>query len=155
MSHQKKLAVLRRAQAGDGPIIYRLICELAEYEQARSSVAITVDTLEEQLSSITPSFHTLLAEVDGQAVGFALYYYGFSTWVGKRIHLDDIYVDPAYRGHGIGRQLMESIYQIAQEEDIQRTDWMVLGWNKTAIDFYLRMGAYAMNEWITMRYEPK
>jgi GNAT superfamily N-acetyltransferase len=128
---------------------------LADYEHAKAD---EVRTTEENLLlhgfGAVPRFHCTIAEWEGAPAGFALYFYNFSTWEGKHgIYLEDLFVLPAFRKHGIGRALLQRLAQIAIEQDCTRLVWQVLDWNQMAIDFYESIGAQKMGEWFTYRME--
>ena len=93
-------------------------------------------------------FEFFVAEVDGEIVGMALYFFAYYTWVGKSLYLDDLYVKPEYRGLNIGKALLEKIIEVAKEENCMRMRWQVLDWNNTAIEFYKKMNASLSQEWI-------
>jgi len=98
--------------------------------------------------------HALIAFVDDAAVGFALYFYNFSTFLGKRgIYLEDIYVEPEHRGRGIGSALLKRLAKIAKDENCGRMEWSVLTWNQPSIDFYHRLGAVTMDDWRIFRLQ--
>lgn len=146
-------ARLRAAGPDDAETLRRLIVDLATYEREPAAVHVTVDELRDQLAAARPPFECLLAEDDdGAAVGFALYFHNYSTWRGRQgLYLEDLYVEPARRGHGIGRQLLARLAQLALERGCARMEWAVLDWNAPAIAFYTRLGARAMAEWTTFR----
>ena len=141
----------RTAKENDVPIILKFIKELAEYENLSSEVVATEDILREWL------FEKKIAEVifateDGEAVGFALYFHNFSTFLGRGgIYLEDLYVKEAYRGKGYGKGLLRRLAQIAVERGCGRLEWSCLDWNTPSIDFYLSLGATPMSEWTIYR----
>jgi GNAT superfamily N-acetyltransferase len=129
-----------------------MIRELAEFERSLDEVEATDDRLRASLFAAAPLAFCHLAEVDGEPVAFALWFVNFSTWVGKHgIYLDDLYVRPAARGHGVGRQLLATLAAICVERGYDRLDWWVLDWNADAIRFYRSIGAVAMDEWTVQR----
>jgi GNAT superfamily N-acetyltransferase len=143
---------IRPAIPGDIPQILTFIRELAEYERepdaARASHA---DLLRDGFSE-PRRFHCLIAEQGNEPAGFALYFYSYSTWVGRAgIYLEDLFVRPIFRGKGIGKALLSRVAAAAVAEGCARLEWAVLDWNQPAIDFYHRMGATPMSEWTTMR----
>jgi diamine N-acetyltransferase len=145
---------IRRATPDDADALVRLILELAEYEQLRDEAEPDAESLRDQLQSgRQPHCGALLAETDdGTAVGFALFFRSYSTFLTNfGMHLEDLYVQPEHRGEGIGFALLRRVAQIARELDCERLDWAVLDWNTTAIDFYRQIGAEPLNEWTTMR----
>ena len=143
---------ISRATARDVPLIQQLIRELAEYERAPDEAVATVDGLTTALFGETPQAEVLLAHVGDDPAGFALFFYNFSTWTGKRgIYLEDIFVRPPMRRHGIGAALFREIARIAVERDCPRLEWSVLNWNELAINFYKKIGATAKDDWTTFR----
>jgi GNAT superfamily N-acetyltransferase len=143
---------IRTATETDVPIILSLIRELAEYERAPDAVVATETGLREVLFGPNRSAEVLLALEKGEPVGFAVYFYNFSTWLGRPgLYLEDLFVRPAVRGKGHGRALLERLAQIAQERGCGRMEWAVLDWNDPAIQFYRKLGAEPMNEWTVFR----
>ena len=143
---------LRSAQLADVPDILALIRELAEYEKLAHEAVADEATLAAQLFGDTPAAEVVIAEVDGQPAGFALFFHNFSTFLGKRgLYLEDLYVKPAYRGLGLGRRLMAHLAGLAIERDCGRFEWSVLDWNAPAIAFYRELGAQPMDEWTVQR----
>jgi GNAT superfamily N-acetyltransferase len=143
---------IRPATPDDVPVILRFIRELAEYEREPHAVrAKEADLLRDGFGE-TPRFRCVIAEVDVLPVGFALFFTTYSTWRGHHgIRLEDIYVTPAMRGHGIGKALLAHVAGIAVAEGCPRLEWDVLVWNAPAIGFYERMGARMLTEWRIMR----
>lgn len=140
---------LRPAGPGDAPEIHRLIVALATYEREPDAVEVTPDTLRDQLAAERPPFACLLAEADDhQVVGFALYFHNYSTWRGRPgLYLEDLFVEPAHRGRGIGRALLVALARIAVERGCARMEWAVLDWNAPAIAFYQGLGARPVDGW--------
>ena len=140
------------AQASDCTSILRLVKALADYEKLSSEVSATAYDLERALFGAQPKARALLAFSDNAPVGFALYFYTFSTFLGKPgLYLEDIFVEPEHRGKGIGSALLKRIAKIACEEQCGRVEWSVLTWNQPSIDFYHRLGAVTMEDWRTFR----
>lgn len=111
-------------------------------------VVATEADLRKALFTVPPAVHCLVAEADGRAVGFALYFFNFSTFTGRPgLYLEDVYVQPASRGRGIGKALLKELAGVAVERGCRRFEWVALDWNKPAIDFYTSIGAKAMEEW--------
>ena len=134
------------------PLILQLIRELAEYERAPQDAVATEPQLREVLFGEKPSAEVLLAFEKEEAVGFAVYFFNFSTWLGRPgLYLEDLFVRPETRGKGYGRALLERLAQIAQERGCGRMEWAVLDWNEPAIQFYEKLGAKAMEEWTVFR----
>ena len=143
---------LRSAQLTDVPDILALIRELAEYEKLAHEAVADEATLAAQLFGDTPAAEVVIAEVDGQPAGFALFFHNFSTFLGKRgLYLEDLYVKPEYRGLGLGRRLMVHLAGVAVARDCGRFEWSVLDWNAPAIAFYRELGALPMDEWTVQR----
>ena len=152
MSDNSDRVRIARATKRDVPLILQFIRELAEYERAPNEAVATIEGLSEALFGAQPQAEVLLAHFDGEPAGFALFFYNFSTWTGKRgIYLEDIFVRPPLRRHGIGASLFREIATIAVERDCPRLEWAVLNWNELAINFYNKIGATAKDDWTTFR----
>jgi GNAT superfamily N-acetyltransferase len=146
---------LRPATADDVPTILELIRGLAEYEQLAHEAQATPDLLREHGFGPRPVFEAVLAEQGGQAVGFALYFFTFSTFRGRpSLYLEDLFVRPEARGSGIGRRLLVHLARIAVERGCGRMEWAVLDWNP-ARDFYFKLGAVALDDWTVFRMTPE
>ncbi|MDQ2868641.1 MAG: GNAT family N-acetyltransferase [Verrucomicrobiota bacterium] len=144
--------LIREARAGDIPAILQLIRDLAEYERAPNDVVATEDGLREVLFGAHPSAQVLLAFAGEEAVGFAVYFFNFSTWLGcPGLYLEDLFVKPATRGRGYGEALLVKLAQIACARGCGRMEWAVLDWNEPAIQFYKKLGATPMEEWTVFR----
>jgi len=144
--------VIRPAERGDLSAIYCLIHELAEYEKAPHEVVATVNDIEATLFGDNPTAFCHVAEVNGEVVGIAIWFLNYSTWLGQPgIYLEDLYVKPAFRGQGIGLDLMKVLARICVERGYQRFQWWVLDWNEPSINFYKSIGAIAMDEWTVYR----
>jgi GNAT superfamily N-acetyltransferase len=145
-------ASLRFAVRADVPEILRLIRALAEYEKLSHEVVATEAALAQTLFGAKPAAEVLLAEQGGRAVGFALFFQNYSTFLGKPgIYLEDLFVEPAQRGNGLGRQLLSAVAKLAVERGCGRFEWAVLDWNAPAIGFYEKLGAKPMKDWKVMR----
>jgi GNAT superfamily N-acetyltransferase len=143
---------LRLATRDDVELILAFIRELAEYEREPDAVRADAATLATNLFGVQPGAEVVIAEVDGQPAGFALFFHNFSTWLGQRgLYLEDLFVRPEYRGRGVGQVLMAYLARLAVERDCGRFEWSVLDWNTPAIDFYRRLGAVGMDEWTVQR----
>jgi len=138
---------IREGQQEDMPSVYKLIKELAIYENEPDAVKISVEDLINDGFNNTPEFNVFVAEAEGIIVGIALYYRRYSTWEGKSLHLEDLIVNKEYRGKGIGKALYKKVIKTAYEMGINRLEWEVLDWNKNAIEFYLGTGAEMLNNW--------
>ena len=140
--------IVRPATSRDVPDIFRLIQALAEYEKLSHAVTGNVESLKQHLFGPQPCLEALLAELDGQAVGFALFFQNYSTFLTKPgIYLEDLFVLPAYRGQGIGKSLITSVAKLAVARNCGRFEWSVLDWNESAIAFYEKIGASVLPDW--------
>lgn len=144
---------IRNARKEDMPAVLELIKELAAFENEPDAVITTVDTLETEGFGENPLFHVFVAEVDGKIEGMALVYYRFSTWKGRTLHLEDLIVREEMRGTGIGNALYRKVIAYAKEQGLKRVEWVVLDWNKHAIDFYERSGAKILKDWYTVQMD--
>lgn len=145
------MIAIRTATPDDVALILGLVRELAVYEREPDAVVATEAMLHKALFE-TRVAESLIAELDGVAVGFALFFHNFSTWTGKPgIYLEDLYVTPDARGAGAGKALLRHLAGIALDRDCGRFEWSVLDWNTPAIEFYRAMGAQAMDEWTVQR----
>lgn len=143
---------IRPALRGDVPLILAFIRELAAFERLADEVVATEDALAGTLFGPHPAAEVLIAEIDGVAVGFALFFRNYSTFLGRPgIFLEDLFVRPAARGRGIGRALLSRLATIAAERGCGRLEWAVLDWNESAIGFYEKLGATARSDWTTYR----
>lgn len=143
---------IRVGQKEDMASVLKLIQELADFEKEPDAVIITVEDLIRDGFGEQPLFHVFVAETDSNSnnkeiVGIAFYYYRYSTWKGKIIHLEDLVVKQDRRGEGIGYALYSEIMKQAQRDNVKRIDWNVLDWNTPAIDFYEKTGAKVLKEW--------
>ncbi len=146
--------VLRPAGPQDAVELLRLVRALAEYERLPSAVEATAETYRAQLASDEPPFEAILAEVEGRAVGFALYFRSYSTWTGRSgIWLEDLFVERAHRRAGIGRALLVHVARVARDRGAGRLEWSVLDWNELAIGFYVKLGASVLSEWRNCRLD--
>ena len=135
-------------------VILSLIVDLATYEREPDAVVATEADLLRDGFGPSPAFEVLLAERDGEAIGFAFYFFTYSTWRGRQcLYLEDIFVRPADRGYGAGLALMRALAQKALERGCARFVWQVLDWNEPAIAFYEKLGASIQREWLTVRME--
>jgi GNAT superfamily N-acetyltransferase len=133
-------------------VILELIRALATYERAPDEVIATEGGLRDVLFGAKPAAEVLLAFENDDAVGFALFFHNFSTWLGlPGVYLEDLFVRPEHRGKGYGRALLVRLAQIARDRGCGRLEWAVLDWNEPAIQFYRKLGAQAMDEWTVFR----
>ena len=151
--YNKNMATtIRPATAADVGQILRLIRALATYEREPDAVRATEEDLLRHGFGENPYYQCLMAEHDGEPVGFALYFFDYSTWLGRPgLYLEDVFVDPPFRGLGIGKELLQRLAGIALEKGCARMKWEVLDWNQPAIDFYSGMGAEFLDEWRNVR----
>lgn len=138
---------IRKGTPKDMPDVLALITELAVFEKEPDAVVISAEDLVRDGFSSTPLFHTFVAEVNEEIIGVALYYYRFSTWKGKTIHLEDLIVKENNRGTGAGFALYSEIIKQGKKDNVRRIEWNVLDWNTPAIDFYEKSGAKVLNDW--------
>ena len=144
--------ILRKAVAADVPLILELIRGLAIYEREPDAVTATEGDLMRDGFGPEPFFHCLIAEHDGRAAGFAFYFFNYSTWLGRPgLYLEDLFVQPEFRGLGIGKALLAQVAAIAVEKGCPRLQWEVLDWNTPAVEFYRALGASFLDEWRTVR----
>lgn len=143
---------IRAAVPEDSGLIFHFVRELAIYEKALDEVVTDEAGLREALFGDKPLAHGLICSLDDTPVGFAIYFYNFSTWLGKYgIFLEDLYVSPDYRGHGAGKALLQYLARQTVAEGCGRFEWNVLDWNEPSIRFYEACGAVAMSEWVGYR----
>ncbi|WP_207309999.1 GNAT family N-acetyltransferase [Rubinisphaera italica] len=143
---------IRPVNPEDCETILSLIRELAVYEKMLDEVVATPEMIRESLFGDRPDAECLLAEVDGDCVGFALYFFNYSTFLGRQgLYLEDLFVQPEFRKQGIGKALFKKVAEVAVERNCGRMEWSVLDWNEPSIEFYKSMGAEAMEEWTVYR----
>lgn len=149
MSADQPSCTLRPATPADSTTLFRLISALAEYEKLTHLVEATPEKIGQALFGERPHAEAVIAEVEGgQAVGFALFFHNFSTFLAKPgLYLEDLFVEPAWRGHGIGKALLRHLAALAVARGCGRFEWSVLDWNQPSIDFYEAMGADVMPDW--------
>jgi GNAT superfamily N-acetyltransferase len=139
---------IRKAVAADCPRMMELITELAIYERAPQEVTVTLKHFAESGFGQNPVWWAFVAEVNGQVLGFALYYIRYSTWKGQRMYLEDILVTEAARGKGLGSMLMHALVQEAKDRQLSGIVWQVLEWNEPAFNFYRKFNARFDPEWV-------
>lgn len=147
--------IIRKATPADVSSILDLITELAIFEKEPNAVEVTENDLLNDGFGSNPQFQVFIAEKDNEVIGMALYYYRYSTWKGKTIHLEDLIVNENYRKTGAGKALYKKVMEQAQLEKIKRVEWAVLDWNQNAIDFYEKTGAKVLPDWRIAQFTEK
>ena len=148
----KDKILIRESTVDDIPLIFDFIQELAEYEKLSDEVTATKEILRDSLFGQNKYAEVLIAEFEGKPAGQVLFFHNFSTFKGRPgIYIEDIYVKPQFRGRGIGKALFNNIKELAKKRNCGRVEWVVLNWNKSAINFYEKIGAKPMNDWTTYR----
>lgn len=143
--------LVRKATKEDMPQVLELINELAVFEKEPEAVIIDVEDLKRDGFGENPMFTCFVAEVERKIQGMALLYFRYSTWKGKTVHLEDLIVREEYRGKGLGSALYSKVIAFAEAEGVKRTEWVVLDWNRNAVDFYERTGAIVFRDWWTVQ----
>ncbi|MGL5380629.1 GNAT family N-acetyltransferase [Clostridium sp.] len=142
---------LRETTIDDVPLILSLIKDIAEYEKMSNEVIATEETLRKSVFEDNRA-EVVIAELNGEAIGYALYFYNFSTFVGRSgLYLEDIFIQPHVRGMGIGKEIFKFLGRIAKEQGCKRMEWTCLNWNEPSIKFYKSLGAIPMDEWTVYR----
>ncbi|MDH4872197.1 GNAT family N-acetyltransferase [Pseudomonas sp. BN515] len=145
---------IRPARPEDAQQILDFIIELAVYERAGHEVIASVEDIRRTLFAENAPSRALICLKDEQPIGYAVYFYSYSTWLGRNgIYLEDLYITPEQRGIGAGRQLLREIAREARANDCGRLEWSVLDWNQPAIDFYRSIGALPQDEWVRYRLD--
>lgn len=139
--------IIRKGTKQDMKAVLKLIQELADFEKEPDAVEVTVADLERDGFGANPLFYCFVAEKQQEIIGMALYYYRYSTWKGKTIHLEDLVVSEKHRGTGAGMALYTKIMQQGFDDKVKRIEWNVLDWNQNAIDFYKKSGAKVFDDW--------
>jgi len=142
------MTLIREGQKEDLPEVIELVRSLAKYEKALDQVTNTVEAMVVDGFGDKPMYGLLVADKDGKLVGYSIYYYRYSTWKGKRLYLEDIFVSEAERRTGIGKELFQRTIEIGEQTNCTGMMWQVLDWNKPAIDFYKCYGASFDEEWV-------
>lgn len=144
--------IISTVTPADLPQLLELIRELARFERLEHEVEATVESLQEAFFGSQPAAGGLLARQGQKLAGYAIYFFTFSSFVGRRgIWLEDVYVRPEFRQQGLGRRLIEAVAHVGVECHCGRFEWTALNWNKNALDFYERLGARALDEWVLLR----
>lgn len=143
---------IRKANPDDAAIIHGFVVELAIYEKAEHEVKASIEDLRHSLFEPQSPTKALICLKDDIPIGFAVYFYNYSTWQGRKgLYLEDLYISPQFRGGGAGKKLLQHLAQIAVAEGCGRFEWSVLDWNQPAIDFYHSVGAKPQSEWVRYR----
>ena len=143
---------IRPADAEDSALILRFITDLAIYEKAGDAVIATESDIRQSLFGKDSTTSALICEIDHRPVGFAVYFFNYSTWLGKKgLYLEDLYVSPETRGMGAGKALLKHLAKIAVSKNCGRFEWSVIDWNEPAIKFYQSIGAEPQEEWVAYR----
>jgi GNAT superfamily N-acetyltransferase len=138
------------------PALLELVRELARFEHLEHEVEATMESLHQALFGPQPVAGALLARGDGEVAGYAIYFFTFSSFVGRPgIWLEDVYVRPQFRKQGLGRQLIEAVARIGVERGCGRFEWTALDWNERALSFYRSLGAEVMKQWVLLRVSPE
>lgn len=147
---------VRKATKADVPTIISLIKKLAAFEKLENEVVLTPKILIQSMFGKERFAHAILGEIEGKIVAYAIYFFNFSTFLGRPgLYLEDLFVIPEYRSYGFGLQLLKELAKIAKQKKCGRMEWAVLDWNTRAIDFYNRLGAKPMSGWLINRLEEK
>jgi len=147
---------IRPARAEDSALILRFITDLAIYEKAKEAVIATETDIRDSLFAEDSTTSALICELEDEAAGFAVYFFNYSTWLGKHgLYLEDLYVSPEFRGAGAGKALLKHLAQLAVSKNCGRFEWSVLDWNEPAIGFYKSIGAQPQDEWVGYRLSGK
>ncbi|KFA15892.1 GNAT family acetyltransferase [Xanthomonas vasicola pv. musacearum NCPPB 4392] len=145
---------IRSATPDDVPLLHELITALAVYEREPDAVKASLEDLRTSLFGEGATAHALICEQDGQVLGFAVYFFNYSTWLGRNgLYLEDLFVRPQARGKGAGLALLRHLAQLAVQRGCGRVEWSVLDWNQPAIDFYQAVGARPMDGWTVYRLD--
>lgn len=146
---------IRKGNPEDMEAVLGLIQELADFENEPDAVVITAEDLIRDGFGQIPLFNVFVAEVASEIVGIALYYYRYSTWKGKTIHLEDLVIKEKMRGKGLGYALYSEVIKEGKKDKVRRIEWNVLDWNTPAIDFYKKSGAKILDEWRVVQMDEK
>jgi GNAT superfamily N-acetyltransferase len=147
-------AAITKITSARVPDLLKLIRELAKFERLEHEVEATAKALRQAFFSPQPAAGALLANRDGKLAGYAIYFFTFSSFVGRvGLWLEDVYVRPKYRHQGVGRALIQAVAQVGVERNCGRFEWTALNWNKKALDFYDNLGARVMDEWLLLRLD--
>lgn len=143
---------IRQAKIEDAALILKFVVDLAIYEKAEDEVVATVTDIESSIFTDEHKTNAIICELDGKAIGFAVYFFNYSTWQGKHgLYLEDLYVAPEHRGSGAGKALLKHLAKVAVDNACGRFEWSVLDWNEPAIQFYKSIGAMPKDGWTGYR----
>jgi len=143
---------IRPATEQDAGLILQFIIDLARYEKAEHEVKASAATIRQSLFSVDSVTQALICEQDGQPIGYAVYFFNYSTWLAKHgLYLEDLYISPAARGSGAGKAMLQHLAKVAVNKGCGRFEWSVLDWNEPAIQFYQSLGAKPQDEWVGYR----
>ena len=145
--------VIRKGTKEDMPAVLELIKELAAFEKEPDAVVVTAEELVKDGFGSNQLFYTFVAEEGNEIIGMALFYYRYSTWKGKTIHLEDLIVKENHRGTGAGSAMYKEVITFAKQQGVRRIEWVVLNWNEHAITFYERSGAKILQDWLTVQMD--
>ena len=148
--------IVRTATADDSGTLFKFIKDLASYEKAEHEVLATEQSIKDSIFNENSHVFALICELDGVAIGSAIYFFNYSTWLAKSgLYLEDLYVMPEYRGIGGGVKLLKAMAKIAEQKDCARFEWSCLDWNTPSREFYHSLGAIAQDEWVGYRMAGK
>lgn len=139
--------IIRKGELKDASGIFSLINELAKFENEPDAVELTIGDIRNDGFGNHPKFEVFVAELNKELIGMALFYYRYSTWKGKTLHLEDLIVQETARGKGIGKLLYNEVLKYAYQQKLRRVEWAVLDWNKPAVNFYKKSGANVFEDW--------
>ncbi|MDO3695430.1 GNAT family N-acetyltransferase [Wenyingzhuangia sp. chi5] len=147
--------MVRKGELKDARGIFSLINQLAKFENEPEAVEVTLKDIENDGFGKNPKFEVFVAELDGDIIGMALFYYRYSTWKGKTLHLEDLIVQEDARGKGVGKLLYNKVLKYAYQQKLKRVEWAVLDWNTPAIHFYETSGAVVFDDWRVVQMTQK
>ncbi|GGF82162.1 GNAT family N-acetyltransferase [Wenyingzhuangia marina] len=139
--------IIREGELKDTSGIFSLINELAKFENEPDAVELTIEDIKNDGFGDHPKFEVFVAELNEELIGMALFYYRYSTWKGKTLHLEDLIVKETARGNGVGKLLYNEVLKYAHQQKLKRVEWAVLNWNTPAVNFYENSGAVVFDDW--------
>lgn len=153
---KKNTLIIKNAEPKDADVLLKFIHKLAEYEKLLDDISITVPDIEKTFFCEHPKVFALLGYFNNEPVGYAIYFYNYSSFKGKHgLYLEDLFILPEYRSRGFGKQMLIHLARICKENDCGRFEWSVLNWNEPAINFYKSIGAIPLSEWTVYRLDEK